>query len=195
MLFRSVEILDMNDDGVAARIWPSRLAGMTLDNSDVKYVRRTSAGEIDILILNDATGDLYSYGILTSVKETDMSAMGMLMGVYQYDVGGQTYLYQTSSSVLNLSGGPVKIEGPLQAPDKIVKLDSVRLTSVDAVTAVSQDNTSYPVSDAVTVYELENNAYQLSSLERVRTGYSLTGYYDKPISEGGRIRVIVAKAK
>ena len=66
---------------------------------------------------------------------------------------------------------------------------------MDAVTAVSQDNTSYPVSDAVTVYELENNAYQLSSLERVRTGYSLTGYYDKPISEGGRIRVIVAKAK
>ncbi len=191
----SVEILDSNKDGATAKIYPSRLAGMTLDNDDVKYVRKNAAGEIDILILNDATGDLYSYGILTSVKETDMSAMGMLMGVYQYDVGGQTYLYQTSSSVLNLSGGPVKIEGPLQAPDKIVKLDSVRLTSVDAVTAVSQDNTSYPVSDAVTVYELENNAYQLSSLERVRTGYSLTGYYDKPISEGGRIRVIVAKAK
>ncbi len=189
-----VEILDMNDDGVAARIWPSRLAGMTLDNSDVKYVRRTSAGEIDILILNDATGDLYSYGVLTSVTETDVPQAGVLMGVYQYDVAGVSYTYQMSNGVLNQKVGPVKIQGNLYSPDKVAKLDSVKLSSVDALTAVTQNNASFPVADGVAVYELSDGDYRLSSLERVRTGYDLTGYYDKSVSDGGRIRVVVAKA-
>lgn len=189
-----IEILDANADGLCAKIYPSRLAGMTLDSNDVKYARKNAAGEIEILILNDVTGDLYTYGVLTSVSETDYG-MAAMMGVYQYDVNGQTYVHQTSGGLLNLSEGPVKIEGSLLSPDKISKLDSVKLTSADALTAVTQGNDSFPVSDAVAVYELENNAYRLSSLERVRTGYTLTGYYDELASEGGRIRVILAKKR
>lgn len=189
-----LEILDANGDGQAVRIYPSRLANMALDSDDVRYVRKNAAGEIDILILDDATGDLWSYGVLTTVNETDISAANILMGYYVYDVGGISYPYQLSSGILNLSVGPVKIQGSLTAPSKIAKLDQVKLASVDALNAVSQDNQSYPVSDTVAVYELENGTYRLSSLERVRTGYSLTGYYDRPAKEGGRIRVIVARA-
>lgn len=192
----NVEILDVNGDGLCAKIYPNRLAGMTLDSDDVKYVRKNAAGEIDILILNDATGDIYSYGVLTSVQETvipNPAGLDALMGVYQYDVGGQSYVYQTSSGILNQQVGPVKIQGSLMAPDKIVKLDAVRLSSVDALTAVSQDNTSYPVSHAAAVYVLEHSTYSLSSLERVRTGHTLTGYYDKAVDHGGCIRVIIAK--
>ena len=69
----------------------------------------------------------------------------------------------------------------------------MKLASVDALTAVATDNTSFPVWSSVAVYELSGNDYRLSSLERVRTGYTLTGYYDKSISDGGCIRVIVAK--
>lgn len=192
-LAQDLEILDVNDDGLWAKLYPSRLAGMTLDSEDVKYCRRNAAGEIDILILDDATGDIYSYGVLTSVNETDIPQMGVLMGVYQYDVAGVSYTYQLSSGNLNLSVGPVRIEGSLYAPAKMARLESVRLSSVDALTAVTSDNTSFPVWSSVAVYELSDNTYRLSSLERVRTGYALTGYYDKSISNGGCIRVIVAK--
>lgn len=188
-----LEILDANADGQAVRLYPSRLAGMQLDSDDVKYCRRNSSGEIDILILNDATGDIYSYGVLTTVNETDIPAAGILMGYYVYDVGGTSYPYQLSSGVLNLSVGPVKIQGSPMAPSKISKLDGVKLTSVDALTAVTGSNESFPVSDGVAVYELENGTYRLSSLERVRASYSLMGYYDKAVSDGGRIRVIVAR--
>lgn len=191
----NIEILDANDDGAAVKLYPSRLAGMTLKDKDVKYVRKNAAGEIDLLILNEATGDLCSYGVLTSSNETDMSALGVLMGVYQYDVGGVSYTHQVQNGVLNLSRGPIQIQGNLYAPDKLVKLDSVRLSSVDALNAVTQDNLTFPVADSVAVYEQVDSAYRLSSLERVRTGYTLTGYYDKSASEGGRIRVILAKAQ
>ena len=189
-----VEILDVNGDGLATRLWPSRLAGIALDSGDVKYVRKNAAGEIDRLILNDVTGDIYSYGVLTSVSETDLSALGgSMFGVYQYDVGGVSYTYQMATGILNQTVGPVRIEGNLYAPGKISKLNSVKLASVDALTAVATDNTSFPVWSSVAVYALNGNDYRLSSLERVRTGYTLTGYYDKSISDGGCIRVIVAK--
>ena len=188
-----VEILDVNGDGAFARIYPSRLAGMTLSSKQVKYVRRNTAGEIDRLILDDVTGDLYSYGVLTTAKETSMVSMGMLTGTYIYDVAGTSYTYTNPTGIFNLSTGPVKIQGSLYAPEKMFKLSSAKLSSVDALTAVTAEGSSIPVSDGVAVYELENSTYRLSSLERIRTGYTLTGYYDKSAAEGGRIRVIVAK--
>ena len=189
-----LEILDTNGDGLCARLYPSRLAGMSLDSDDVKYYRRNTAGEIDILILNDATGDIYSYGVLTDAQEVDAS-MAALMGVYQYDVGGASYVHTTQGSIFNVPEGPVKIEGPLQMPSRMSALKSVRLDSVDALTAVTQNNESFPMADGAAVYELENGVYHLSSLERVHTGYTLTGYYDQSVSDGGRIRVIVAREK
>lgn len=191
-----IQILDVNKNGLSVKLYPSRLAGMSLDNDDVKFYRKNTAGEIDILILNDATGDLYSYGVLTSSNETDQelpTGGSYMMGIYQYDVGGQTYVHTVENGVLNLSVGPVKIEGSLKSPDKISKLDSVKLLSVDVSTAITNNNDSFPVWTNVAVYELENNSYRLSSLERVRTGYTLTGYYDKSIADGGCIRIIVAR--
>ncbi|MDD5938984.1 MAG: S-layer homology domain-containing protein [Clostridiales bacterium] len=190
-----VEILDMNSDGAARRIYPSRLSGIRLDSSDVKFYRKNSSGEVDVLILNDFTGDLCSYGVLTSVSEVDQSAGGMsaLYGSYQYDVGGQTYTYVLQNGVLNLSTGPVKIEGSLLSPNKISKLTPVKLQSLDSTSAVDQSGNTLPVYDSAAVYELENNVYRLSSLERVRTGYHLTGYYDKDPADGGCLRVIVAR--
>lgn len=192
-LSSDIEILDVDKNGSAVKLYASRLAGMTLESGHVKYYRKNADGEIDVLILNDATGDLGSYGVLTSVNE--QSAGMILMGSYVYDVGGVSYPYVLSNGILNLSVGPVKIEGNLAAPDTIKKLTSVKLSSVDAGSAVTEDNAAFPVWENVAVYELENNTYRLSSLERVRTGYTLTGWYDKEASKGGRIRVIVARAQ
>ena len=53
---------------------------------------------------------------------------------------------------------------------------------------------SHTLSDSVVVYEYRNGAYYLSSLARAEEGdFTLTGWYDKADSEGGRLRVIVAR--
>jgi hypothetical protein len=196
-LSEDVEILDMNSDGLAVKVSASRMANVSLSGDDVKFYRKNAAGEVDTLILNDVTGDLYSYGVITSSNETDVSyeSQSVLAGDYNYDVGGVTYSHRVSGSVLNLSVGPVQIQGSLYAPSKFKKLTAVKLTAVDALTAATQDNGAFPVWSGVAVYELENGTYRLSSLERVRTGYALTGYYDKAVSAGGCIRVIVARAQ
>ena len=63
-----VEILDTTSEGVAGTVSPSRLSGVTLSGADVRYYTTNEAGQIDRLILNDATGDLWTYGVLDDVK-------------------------------------------------------------------------------------------------------------------------------
>lgn len=63
-----VEILDTTSEGLAGTVRPSRLSGVTLSRSDVRYFTTDENGQIDRLILNDVTGDLWSYGVLDDVK-------------------------------------------------------------------------------------------------------------------------------
>ena len=63
-----VEILDTTSGGVAGTVRPSRLSGVTLSDSDVRYYTTNAAGQLDRLILKDVTGDLWKYGVLDDIK-------------------------------------------------------------------------------------------------------------------------------
>ena len=63
-----VQILDTTSEGVAGTVRPSRLAGTTLNAPNVRYYTLNEQGEIDRLILNDVTGDLWSYGVLDDIR-------------------------------------------------------------------------------------------------------------------------------
>ena len=54
-------------------------------------------------------------------------------------------------------------------------------------------NQRYTLSDSVVVYEYRDGRYYLSSLARAEGGGTVTAWYDKAESEGGRVRVIVVK--
>lgn len=190
----NVEILDVKG-AQALRIWPARLAGTRLEETHVKFCRKNAAGEIEVLILNNFTGDLYSYGVLTSANESEMPSMtgglSSLMGTYTYDVHGTSYTYVLQNSHFNHPEGPVRIEGSLMAPASMRRLTGVRLTSATALSAVTETGTTLPVWESVTVYQLQNGTYRLSSLERAGSAKTLTGYYDALPQQGGRIRIIV----
>ena len=66
-LASDVEILDTTAEGLAGTVSPSRLSGVTLSASDVRYYTVDENGAIDRLILNDVTGDLWTYGVLDDV--------------------------------------------------------------------------------------------------------------------------------
>ena len=63
-----VEIMDTTSEGVAGTVRPSRLSGVTLSTSDVRYYTTNENGEIDRLILSDVTGDLWEYAALDGIK-------------------------------------------------------------------------------------------------------------------------------
>ena len=68
VLASNVEILDTTSEGLAGAVRPSRLSGVTLSGTDVKYYTTNEKGEIDRLILSDVTGDLWEYAALDGIQ-------------------------------------------------------------------------------------------------------------------------------
>ena len=93
-LAEDVEILDTTGEGMAGTIRPSRLSGVTLASDDVRYYTTNEAGEIDRLILDNVTGDLWTYGVLDDVRNLTDAAAAAIDGTSDSD---------TSSSGSSLS--------------------------------------------------------------------------------------------
>ena len=187
----NVEILDTyGDHGV--RVYPQRLAGMEITEGMVRYYLLDGSGDISRLILKDATGDMHTYGVITSVSEVNSAASMTTAGTYVCDVAG-TAQTVSGSTVYNVKTGPFMMKTDGDKIDRFVNLTEVKLTAVEG-TAAYAGNRQYAIWDDVLVYEVRDGKYYPTSLALVTGGdYALTGYYDKDQADGGRIRVILAE--
>ena len=166
----------------------------------VRYFALKCAGEISHLILDDVTGDLHQYGIITDVNEVNVSLPTggfQISSAYTYDVGGQELMFGSDSKIYNLKTGPCQVK--MDSDTNVERLYNLNERKLDSVSvggnfAVGTDRRQYALSEQVVVYVYENRDYLPSSLSKVtEDGYTLTGWYDKSESAGGRIRVIVAR--
>ena len=73
-----VQILDTTSEGLAGTVRPGRIAGTELNALTVRYYTLNEQGQIDRLILNDVTGDLWKYGVLDDVKNLAVNASSIL---------------------------------------------------------------------------------------------------------------------
>ena len=146
----SVEILDTHGDTTGLRVYPSRLAGVSLEEWDVRFYSTNAQGEIDRLVLRDVTGDMHTYGLMTSVEE--ISAGMTAMGTYTVDVNGTETTISSPNTLYNVKAGPCVIKGSLMGPDQMLNLTEVRLDSVSGNSAAVGSQT-YPISEHISVYE------------------------------------------
>ncbi len=185
---QGAEILDVSEDRGAV-IYPARLAGLNLNSGKVKYYALNPQGEIETLILNDVTGDAYHYGIITRFEEEGQGMSRYC--TYQYDVDGVSYTLSGATRFL-ATAGPIRIQGDPASPEKLYALTAAQAGQVSGNQFVT-GNQRYTLSDGVVVYEYRDGRYYLSSLARAEGGGTVTAWYDKAESEGGRVRVIVVK--
>ena len=187
----NIEIMDTNDSG-GLILYPDRLSRMKLSDENVRYYTLDETGRINRIILDDATGDMDTYGILTSVVE--INANMTLMGQYEYLINGQKGSFSTQNRILNLQSGPARFEMSETGIERAYNLEETPLTSV-TVTSARNQNEEFGMSDAVQVYiRRGTSSYISSTLSAVSdtSRYSLRGYYDKDYEDGGRIRILIA---
>ncbi len=186
-----VQIMDITANGSYCITYPSRLAGLYINSSDVRYYALDSSGNISALILSDVTGDAYSYGILTEATNTEAS-IGV-SGSYKFIVDGSSASYSSSSKSFGATTGPVRIELSGNSILSMTSLTRVTFTSLGSSYGAASDGTTYALGSGADVYLYSNGTYNLTSISAVSTGsYSLYGYYDQSMSSGGRIRIIIA---
>lgn len=192
----NVEILDTDGDGGYARIYPSRLAGYSLTDDDVLFYSLDSTGSIDCLILDEATGDTYTYAFVTqATSKTDGSS---LSGSYTYLQNGQSHSVSGQQTYSVKVGGARLTFSDNGSLKGMRQLSSVNLTGLTSLTATA-GSSKYALAEDVTVLLRDGSqqGYYLTTLSAVNsTDYSLVGWYDNQgASAGGRIRILVATKK
>lgn len=218
-LASDVEILDTTAEGLAGTVSPSRLSGVTLSASDVRYYTVDENGAIDRLILNDATGDLWTYGVLDDVtnlistaslasyllKIGANSTTGVVSSVLDYLSSGANYVcyvngeqttYKTSVKYPVLAGGISVRKTTSGSVGTMTQLLPVTVDQLGAA-SVRSGSTRYETADDMQVYLWYKGKYYATTLSQINAeDYSLIGWYDAHGSAaGGKIRVLVAVKK
>lgn len=192
----NVEILDTDGDGGYARIYPSRLAGYSLTDDDVLFYSLDSTGSIDCLILDEATGDTYTYAFVTqATSKTDGSS---LSGSYTYLQNGQSHSVSGQQTYSVKVGGARLTFSDNGSLKGMRQLSSVNLTGLTSLTATA-GSSKYALAEDVMVLLRDSGqqGYYPTTLSAINsTDYSLVGWYDNQgASAGGRIRILVATKK
>lgn len=192
----NVKILDTDENGGYARIYPSRIAGAKLTDQDVRYYTLDTNGDIDSLILNNVTGDTYSYIYVTSAEKV---SEGMnISSSYQYIKNGENSTFSSNTTIYPVDvGGAVQIykDGQLKS---MRQLSSVTVDQLSTLYATSGSK-KYSLAEDVQVLlrDSTGGGYYATTLSQINdSDYKLTGWYDSlGCSAGARIRILVAAAK
>lgn len=191
----NVNIIDVTSGGDAVAVEPERLAGAQLREGDVRFYSLDTAGRIDNLILDDATGDTWRYIYMTSV--TDLSREMSISVIYQYYENGVPKTLSVSGTKYNVATGGAAIRYGADGTVKDMRQAShVSLTALGNQDAMA-DNRRYSLADDVLVYLRRDGAYYLTEKSAVNAkDYTLAGWYDDfGCAAGGQIRLIIAERK
>ncbi len=188
-----IDILEVSGTSYQT-IYADRLAGYTLEKGDIRYYTKNTKGEIDSMILEDTTGDLEVYALMTSADE--VGDYGFYVGVYVYMINGIPG-YEQTASLYDVDWGGVQFTYENGAITDMTQLSSRNVATINSLTAIIS-GTRHTLSENLQVYQYIDGSYYAVTLSDVSdlTTYQLTGYYDdNDYSAGNQIRILVAKKK
>ncbi len=196
----NVKVLDVDEDGDGGAVERSELAGLALTESNVRYYELNDSGQVEHLILQNATELLWEHGLLTKVESSSRDSMSSTTQ-YTILIDGQSRTYSLSGQSFPVTAGQ-GVAVRFSAAGAIVgmrALTAVELAEVrpSSGAAVGADGQSYDLAGEVSVclraadwnyYALEREDLKTLSAD----DYTLTGYYD---TAQGKLQVILARQK
>jgi len=195
-----VEIIEVStttsyETATTAKVFPQRLNGITLSQSEILYAHKNSQGQVDKLILTDTTGDMHTYGIVTSAKNN--SSTMNVSGSYEYISNGVVSSLMTQNKAFSVSSGQaVKITSDGRSVTSMSALSKAASGKINSVTGseITVGGKAYIMSDKVQIYVKKSYEYTMITKDEMvdlMGEYSAAIYQDKQYSAGGRVRVIV----
>ena len=174
----------------------------TVPSSKIAYAHKDSGGNIDVLVLDDVTGDLYTYGLVKN-GEPQTGGSGELSysnrTVYVENSQGNTKSIVSNMALPkdNLGGIVASANGErLAGSVSLTGEKNIRrsdFTTRDGKVYVTLSTQEMRVADNVQCYNKTTKTW-FKSLEDCRAfSDNLTVYYDRPVKDGGKVRVVVAE--
>ena len=191
----------------------SQITCNTVSSSKILYGAKDYAGRYSILVLNDVTGDLYTYGF---IWEEEREIGGMVNGqpitnpVVTVETAGKE-----SSVTLVGRAGKIAVKTPGGVAVSLNKLENysklaayVKLTEVKHVHRSAFDmeqktlrlpQMMLPISEHVVCYNKANRRWfaaedPMDALNQARAyAETMTVYYDKAPEDGGKVRMVIVE--
>ena len=196
----------------SSRLQPVKYSQITASSvaaDKILYAGKDYAGRYNLLVLDDVTGDLYTYGFMSKGTVETSSSLGPIVnGTVKVDNGGDTVLELVGGVTVpkNALGGAVASLDTLEGRNKIAgyvllnELKGVRRSDFDmkAKTATTTDM-ALPISDSVVCYNKTTKQWfkgetPMDALNQARAfSDNITIYYDRTPQEGGKVRVVVVQ--
>ena len=192
-----VVIYDRVGKGIPVEVELEDILTSTVNSSNILYAATDSSGEINVLVLDDVTGNAYTYGILhtssTTDKTADLNATNRTVAVENSDGTTDYYIY-SSSSISDQTIGGISISSAERVTGAIAleKEKSVARASFNGTDSVVIDKVAVPISDDVQVYNDTNNTWMTLAAAKSYAS-SFTVYYSGEIGGDAVVRVIVTE--
>lgn len=159
----------------------------------IEYAGYNAAGEVDLLLLQDVTGDRYRYGILSKSTKTSgsgqMTVSNSVVSVENKSGSGTAYIVGqsfTDGAFGGVAGNDVT--GKVAAMAELIAVTGLSRSDFSGSGSIN----GLTISPQVQVYNAATEQWVTLNQAKAYSD-SFTAYLDRPAEEGGQVRIIVAE--
>lgn len=183
----------------------SQVTAPTVSADKITYYHTDNSGNVDILLLDDATGECYTYGLLSEGDAIYSGGMGLSTSnptIHVQNNGDDLHLVSSLSaaggkgSFVGVVGSTSKIDGINRFGSAITlrSQKGVRRTSFSEDT-VTVNGVAYPLAANIDdcCYNAKSKTWFSSLDAALAYTNTLTVYFDRSPAQGGKVRLVVAE--
>ncbi|MPM12603.1 hypothetical protein SDC9_58957 [bioreactor metagenome] len=197
-LAEGVTIYEHVGDAPVSKIDLSDILTATVSADKIDYYHTNSSGKVDILLLDDVTGNQYTYGILkvgsvsggSAKEETDYTLTTVAV---ENSDGTSSKCTTVKNLTGNVPGGiAVTSDGELAGVITLSRALGISHSDFDGSDSVTVSGHTVPIAADVQVYNDVTDSWVTLS-EAMAFSDSFIVYYDHTLTTGAQVRVIVAQ--
>ena len=169
----------------------------TVAAADISYIHLNAAGQADLVLLRDVTGDAWQYGLAVTSSETQQVQGGgwtheNVTHFLSVNCGG-TISAAGSGAYSLMSGTPAGVvvlgDGSLYRSQRLYTAAAER-EAFTGVSLVQVEGADYAIADGALVYDEDSESWM--TLEEGLSRFTkFTLCYDRPAAQGGKVRLLL----
>ena len=196
MLADNVQIFEKVGQSGLTQIAYGDLTQSVVRSSSIAYVEKDYTNKIKIVVLEDVTGSCYTYGVVKRHETPHSSELGTISTntlSVEYAEGKATTPINYATNFKDGSFAGIVLVADGSAIEKVIelkKVSSVAFSAWNGADSVTVQGVTYPMAENLQCYNATTKAW--ISLEAARA-FATTAdlYYDRDISDGGKVRIVV----
>ncbi|MEI3262884.1 MAG: hypothetical protein V8S11_13985 [Flavonifractor plautii] len=187
-----MKLYERAGSSVVAEIALEDILTDTVPASQIDFYATDENGKVCLLLLDDVTGNAFTYGLLTAGEQTggsgSMTYTNRTVSVENSSGASQAYITGKTVRSGTMGGIAVSSEGKAVEVVSLKKADVSR-ADFDGEEAVVVEGLRVPVSDGVEVYNQETGRWTTLSAAK-SYGAELTVYYSGALGGDAVVRVV-----